>query len=105
MIGTICAGFLALVLQAQEPNPFLVFTSTDTVSMWSTFCDDCIIELPDPHYVAVFGHKTNNSNPFDVDYRCGLIVSRDGKNGWLIDRKENTAVRIEGQDLPEWCTE
>jgi len=73
---------------------------------WSLTCDECMVTLPDPFYVLILGHKTRAAGILDdMDYRCALVISRDKKNGWLIDRLENTAVRVDSQQLPEWCSE
>jgi hypothetical protein len=108
--GWVAAGLLALALQQQQRNPFLVETPVDTVTVvdseLSWTCDGCLMKLPDPSTIAIFGHKPRAAGLFDdMNYRCALVVSRDKKNGWLIDRKENTAVRIASQELPEWCSE
>jgi hypothetical protein len=65
-----------------------------------------LVSTPPSDMVAIFGRKPRAGGLHDdMDYRCALIVSRDKKNGWLIDRKENTAIRVDSQELPGWCTE
>ena len=108
MTGWVAAGLLALALQ-QQRNPFLLETPVDTVSVVDGFswtCEGCLMKMPVSTTIALFGHKPRAAGlDDDMDYRCALIVSRDKKNGWLIDRKENTAVRVDGQELPDWCSE
>ena len=110
MTGWVAAGLLALALQ-QQRNPFLIETPVDTVSVvdgehLSSTCEGCLIEMPESTTIALFGHKPRAAGLHDdMDYRCALVVSRDKKNGWLIDRKENTAVRVDSHELPDWCSE
>jgi hypothetical protein len=89
-----------------DAPPFSFDPTVDEGLSWT--CDDCVITLPPTptFYIAIFGRRTRASGIVDdMDYRCMLVVSRDKENGWLIDRKENTAVRIASQELPEWCSE
>jgi hypothetical protein len=109
------AGLLALALQ----NPFLAapevkgidlsaaaftFEGSTDVGLWTA--PMTISAVTAGKMTAVFGLKPRAGGwQDDMDYRCGLVISRDGKNGWLVDRLENTPVRWEGTTLPEWCNE
>jgi hypothetical protein len=83
--------------------PFTFDADVSTGFSWTTTDTTAVSE---GKMVAIFGHRDRASGWYDdMDYRCALIISRDGKNGWLIDRLANSAVRWEGSSLPEWCSE
>jgi hypothetical protein len=86
-------------------RPDYAFDSdVDSGLMWASTAT--LSAVSEGRTVAIFGNKAQAAGVFDdLDYRCALILSRDGKNGWLVDRLENTAVRWEGSTLPEWCSE
>jgi hypothetical protein len=100
-IGSPCS-VTALEAELETPVDQVSVVAGDL--FWT--CDDCLTKIPESTTIAIFGHKPRAAGLYDdMDYRCALIVSRDKKNGWLIDRKENTAVRVDGQELPDWCSE
>ena len=117
MISQVIAGLLALALHQEAPlfsGPLswsLKLQAPPSLDAPSYSFDSevdlsSLVTVSDSNYVAIFGHRTRAAGlADDMDYRCALIVSRDKKNGWLIDRKKNTAVRVKTHALPEWCSE
>jgi hypothetical protein len=106
-IGSFCSEGSAIFERPVAPTTFTPpFSFEGEVDRGFYTREGFLVSTPPSDTIAIFGHKPRATGILDdMDYRCALIVSRDKKNGWLIDRKENTAVRVDGQELPDWCSE
>jgi hypothetical protein len=95
----------AAALSSQEVryfDPHLPAERSSFVIVGSLVSSGTAIDLPMSEISAVFPFPRDDN---DFDTRCVIVVSRDQKHGWLIDRAENVARSFEGTKAPEWCDE